>query len=190
MTSEELNNGDVDKVTSVGNSLQMSYHVCKPSRWTFENDKIRRWLMQFVRGRTLNACAGKTLLDHSPVVRNDLNLDRNADTHHDVTNIATHFKPNSFDTIIYDPPFSEYQAEEKYGGLTPSDRGEVKRQFHKLLSVNGRVIQFGYTTTCMPGKLGYTRDAVAIFNTLGPNNDILGTVDRRLNSPISDYGGQ
>jgi len=190
MATEETTDGDVRKVTPVGESLQMSYHICKPSRWTFKNDKIRRWLMQFVDGRTLNACAGKTELEHPSVVRNDLNPDRSADTHNDVVEIADYFDSASFDTIIYDPPFSDYQSEDKYDGLhisSAEDRAKVKRQFHDLLKPAGRVIQFGYTTTCMPGELGYSREAVAIFNTLGMMHDVLGTVDRRLNGDVRSF---
>ncbi|AFH22461.1 hypothetical protein OSG_eHP27_00045 [environmental Halophage eHP-27] len=187
MATSETTEDDVRKVTAIGESLQMSYHVCKPSRWTFENDKVRRWLMQFVSGDTLNACAGKTHLPHDTVTRNDLNPERDTDTHHDVVEIANHFPPNSFDTIVYDPPFSENQAQEKYDGIHSRDDATAKRQFHELLRPGGRVIQFRYTTTCMPGELGYSREAVAIFNTLGPMHDILGTVDRRLNGDVRDY---
>jgi len=60
----------------------------------------------------------------------------------------------------------------------------AKRQFDLLLRPGGRVIQFGFTTTCMPieieregGTVRYRREAVAIFNTLGRMNDYLGTMD-------------
>jgi hypothetical protein len=58
--------------------------------------------------------------------------------------------------------------------------------FHQLLKPGGKVIQFGYTTTNMPGQLGYSREAIAVFNTLGPMHDILGTVDRRLNANVQN----
>ena len=181
---------DVRKVTTVGESLTMSYYVCQPGRWTFQSDKIRGWLQRHLRGSVLNACAGKSFLDHDDVIRNDLDSDRAADTHHDVREIAAHFEAGSFDTIVYDPPFNDRQAVEKYDGQTIGPKGDAqaKRQFHQLLRPGGRVVQFGYSSTCMPGELGYSREAVAVFNAVGPatRNDVLGVVDRRLNGDITE----
>jgi len=179
---------DVEKVTTVGDSITFDYYVTKPSRWTFEDDKIRGWLLTHLDGRVLNACAGKTKLNHSgEIVRNDLSPDRDADSHVNVAELSNEYKPNSFDRIIYDPPFSIGQSEDKYNSIHVKDESKAKREFDWLLKPNGKVIQFGYTTTCMPGELGYSREAVAVFNTLGPRNDILGTVDRKLNSNLNNY---
>ena len=62
------------------------------------------------------------------------------------------------------------------------------RQFDKILSGGGIVIQMGFTTTCMPGSMDYQRKEVAIFNTLGRMNDWLGTVDRRMSNDLGQYG--
>lgn len=187
-TPLERGDGDVSKVTTVGDGISVDYFVTKPTRWTFEDDKIRGWLLTQLDGRVLNACAGKTKLNYSgEIVRNDLNPDRDVDYNVDVAEIAEHLDHCSFDTIIYDPPFSLGQSEDKYDSIHVEAESQAKREFHKLLKPNGKVVQFGYTTTCMPGELGYSREAIAIFNTLGPRNDILGTVDRKLNSDIEQW---
>lgn len=168
--------------------IEMSYWTVQPNRWTFESDKIRRWVEQRVHGRVLNACAGKTELEHGDeVVRNDIDEQRDADLHVDVCEIADHFDRCSFDTIVYDPPFSQYQASRSYDGQNVGDAALAKRQFHELLRPGGRVVQFGFTTTNMPLALGYERDAVAIFNTLGQMNDYLASVDRKLNDDVRRY---
>ena len=160
--------------------LRLSYETVSPNRWTFQSDKIREWVEARIRGRTLNACAGKTKLsnDHE-IVRNDIDEDRDADIHVDVCEIADHFKPESFGTIVYDPPFSQNQASRSYDGKNVGDDALAKRQFHKLLAPGGRVIQFGYTTTCMPMSLGYERREVAVWNTLGRMNDYLSVIDKK-----------
>jgi len=190
MPDIESTDDGVRKVTAVGESLTMSYFVTKPSRWTFEDDKIRQWLYRHLDGRVLNACAGKTQLEHNDeIIRNDINPERSADTHYDVCEIGSHFPAGSFRTIVFDPPFNAAQADEKYDGFNIANAekmAKVKRQFHELLKPGGKVIQFGYTTTCIPGELGYSREAVAVFNTLGNQYDYLGTVDRRLNGAISE----
>ena len=63
--------------------------------------------------------------------------------------------------------------------LTDGDDALAKQQFHALLRPGGRVIQFGYTTTCMPNEFGYHRCSVAVWNTLGRMNDYLRVVDEK-----------
>ena len=160
--------------------LELSYETVSPNKWTFQSDKIRRWVESLLEGRTLNACAGKTKLAHDhEIVRNDLDEDRDADMHVDVCEIADHFEPESFGTIVYDPPFSENQATRSYEGREVGNDALTKRQFDELLKPGGRVIQFGFTTTCMPMSLGYERREVAVWNTLGRMNDYLSVVDEK-----------
>jgi len=164
------------------------YYSVQPNRWTFQSDKIRQWVESHLHGRVLNACAGKTKLNHDEEIhRNDYNPDRDANTHHDVIEIADHFPVNSFDCIVFDPPFSEQQADSSYDGVQVAEIGQAMRQFDQLLDSGGTVIQMGFTTTCMPGGLDYTRQEVAIFNTLGRMNDWLGTVDKRMSSDLRSY---
>lgn len=183
--------------------IDLSYYTVQPSKWTFQSDKIRGWVTAeddgraWWRGRVLNACAGRTKLaeyvdvaasNHvTEIVRNDVDESIDADHHYDVCDIATHLDAHSFDTIVFDPPYSEYQANEHYDGQQVGRVAAAKRQFHRLLAPGGRVIQFGYTTTCMPRALRYERRAVAVFNTLGQQNDILGTVDEREHAPLSSF---
>jgi hypothetical protein len=167
------------------NDLELSYHTVSPNRWTFQSNKIRGWVEERLQGRVLNACAGKTKLAHDhEIVRNDLDEDRDADLHVDVCEIADHFDSESFGTILYDPPFSENQASRSYEledgeAVVAGNDAVAKRQFDQLLKPGGRVIQFGYTTTCMPGALDYDRREVAVWNTLGRMNDYLSVIDEK-----------
>ncbi|WP_459194702.1 SAM-dependent methyltransferase [Halosimplex sp. J119] len=165
--------------------LELSYHTVRPNKWTFQSAKIRRWVESRLQGRVLNACAGRTKLanDHE-IVRNDLDESRDADIHVDVCEIADHFEAESFHTIVYDPPFSQNQANETYDledgeAVVAGSDAVAKRQFDELLAPGGRVIQFGYTTTCMPTSLDYERLEVGVWNTLGRSNDYLSVVDKK-----------
>lgn len=113
------------------------------------------------------------------IVRNDIDEQRDADLHLDVCEIADHLEPESFDTVVYDPPFSDYQAHRSYDGQQVGNDALAKQQFDALLRPGGRVIQFGYTTTCMPNELGYRRKTAWIWNTLGRMNDYLSVVDEK-----------
>lgn len=168
--------------------IELSYYTVRPNKWTFHSRKIREWVEQRLEGRVLNACAGKTKLSHDRrIIRNDTDPDVDADIHLDVCELADHLEHEQFGTIIFDPPFSEYQASRSYEGRTVGNVALAKRQFHQLLKPGGKVIQFGFTTTCMPVELEeddgsttrYYREEAVIWNTLGQMNDYLSVVDRK-----------
>ena len=165
----------------------VKYYAVQPNRWTFESDKIRAWVESHLTGDVLNACAGKTKLNHDSIHRNDINPDRDADTHIDVLELTDHFEPNSFDVVVYDPPFSQAQADSTYDGISVSDEGRAMREFDQLLRAGGKVVKMGFSTTCMPGELDYVRKEVAIFNTLGRMNDWLGVVDQRMCNDLRQW---
>lgn len=169
-------------------SIEMQYKRVQSNKWTFQSDKIREWVEKWLRGRVLNACCGKTRLQHGgEVVRNDIDTDIDADYHVDAANLDSVLSRCSFDTVVFDPPFSVYQANHTYNGETTGYDTSMKKVFDKLLRGNGRVIQFGYTTTCMPVS-NYERKAVCVFNTLGRMNDWLAVVDERVDSDLSKWG--
>lgn len=194
----QLHEGVAAKKQGRRDDIDLSYWTVRSNRWTFQNRKVRRWCQSWLKGRVLNACAGKTKLpggfDVDEIVRNDINEDLDADHHVDVCEIADHLAAESFDTIIFDPPFSTYQAQRSYDGREVGDSALAKNQFHQLLRPGGRVVQFGYTTTCMPMELDYRRLAVAVFNTFGQMNDVLGVVDRKPadadGTLVADVGGE
>lgn len=185
--SDDLDGGLYQKTKGVDakkegrrDDIDLSYWTVQPNRWTFQSKKIRRWVEQRLQGRVLNACAGKTKLAHDgEIVRNDIDEHRDADLHVDVCEIADHFEPESFDAVVYDPPFSQYQSNRSYDGAEVGDDALAKQQFDALLRPGGLVIQFGYSTTCMPMELGYERQDVAVWNTLGRMNDYLSVVDSK-----------
>jgi len=164
------------------------YYCVQPNRWTFSSDKIRGEVESALEGRVLNACAGKTKLQHQDeIIRNDLNPDRDADYHVDVCDISDKIGADSVDTVVYDPPFSTEQAGSSYDGVNVAHEGQAMREIDTVLRPGGRVIKFGFSTTTMPGELDYTRELVVIFNTLGRMNDWLMTVDKRQNHSLSQY---
>jgi hypothetical protein len=186
------------------------------SRWTFEDDTIREWVeRQFAPGdRILNACAGETRLTPPPggdIVRNDKSSDRPADLHVDVAELAAHFDENTFDVVVFDPPWSLYQSNLRYDGVhvtkndaetmvdltalpfeTPSaeEKSQIgharlaKENFDWLLRPHGRVVQLTFHGTAMPARLGYDRQERVIFDPIGEAKAVIGSVDR--NQPEGD----
>jgi len=157
--------------------LEASFHDVRGSRWTFEDDPVREWTLQQCQGCVLNACAGHTRLEYSgDVVRNDLDEDAPADTHLDVHELSDEFGAESFDTIVFDPPWSGFQADDKYQGGDVNWTRELKEGFDTMLRPRGRIIQLGYSASAMPRDLGYRRDTVAVFAPYGRRKAFLGVV--------------
>ena len=158
------------------------------SRWTFEYTPARSFVEERIEGRILNACAGKTELNHTgEVVRNDLNPDRDADTRHDVANIADHFESQSFDWIVFDPPFDEKQAETKYDGLHAGDVYAALTDFNTLVRDGGGVICFGWSSWGMRSFPAFERAETVLFQRGPIHRDVIATVDRRTTATLGGF---
>jgi len=170
-------------------------------RWTFEDKTIRNWVVGHMDGRVLNACAGKTELPHDDtVVTNDVDETIQTDYSVDVVELAALLEPESFDTIVFDPPWTMYQANMRYDGRhvtkdeisidvseLPQVVGRDKKQvgharlakdgFDYLLKPGGKVIQLSYSGCCMPSRLQYQQLERVMFDPLGEGKTLIGSVD-------------
>ena len=184
------------------------------SKWTFTSPPMRKWVESHLEGRVLNACAGKTHLRHScEIVRNDLDEKIEANTHLDVAELAGQYPAESFDTIVYDPPWSNYQANLRYegrhvtktadgfltkinlddlpisieGGREKQQLGHArlaKEGFAYLLKPGGHVIELTFHGTCMPSRLGFKRRERVIFDPLGEGKSVIGSVDQKVQTRL------
>lgn len=158
----------------------LSYWTVQPNGETFSATKIKDWVEQNLTGRVLNACAGETRLNHgNEIIQNDIDPGRDADLHHDVTDLDEVLETASIDTVVYDPPYSENQARETYGIDGLPDPKAVASTFDSLLKEEGTIIQWGFSTTPLPLFEGYTTDGVAIWNLLGRQFDWLASIVRK-----------
>jgi len=182
---------------------------------TFEMPKIRSWVEKRLEGRVLNPCCGPSKLSHShEIVYNDVDESIYADYHVDAAELAALLEPESFNTIVFDPPWSMYQANLRYDGnhVTKDDieididslpqvvkRGKqqvgharlAKDGFDYLLEPGGKVIQLSYNATCMPQRLGYDRQERWMFDPLGEGKTLIGSVDRKMQTKFNlNYGNK
>jgi len=175
---------------------------------TFEDGTIRKWVEERLTGRVLNACAGPTKLSHDvEIIRNDINKAIDAEHHVDAAELARICEPESFDTVLFDPPWSMYQANMRYDGhhvtkddvsIDPADLPQsvhrdktqvgharlAKDGFDYLLNPSGKVIQLSYNGTCMPSRLGYEREERMMFDPLGEGKTLIGSVDRKVQTKL------
>jgi hypothetical protein len=169
-------------------SVHTELYTVGGHKWTFEDKATRTWVEERLSGRVLNACAGETALRYDgTIVRNDVNTDRPADYHLKVRDLPDELGTDRFDTIVYDPPWSVFQSNEEYEGEMVGENRIMAEALHEMLREGGTVIGFGYRSTVMPADLGYKRQEVAIFNTIGRTKDYFGVVDKRMNASITGY---
>lgn len=151
------------------------------SPWTFEVPQIRELVEWWLRGEVLNACAGKTKLDHDgAVVRNDIDESRDVDTHYDVRDLDEHFDLDRFDTVVFDPPYTKEMAERHYDGNHIGRTWEPRGAIANVTAPGGHVLTFGYNSDGLEGWDGWERVATYYIRT--PNwsgNDIALSVDRK-----------
>jgi len=75
----EMHRQDVDSIVSNG-GRDPDGSARMLSRWTFGYTPAREIVQEYLSGRVLNACAGRTKLNHEgEIVRNDLNPEIDAD---------------------------------------------------------------------------------------------------------------
>ena len=151
--------------------------------WTFEAPQVRRVVESYLRGRVLNACAGKTHLSHDDVHRNDLDERRDADTHHDVCSLDEYLPAESFDVVVFDPPFDGEQAAEHYDGNTVG-RGpsggiwEARDALAALTAPGGCVLSVGWNSVGLQSHRAFAREAVHLFQRV-QKPDVVLVVDRK-----------
>lgn len=159
--------------------------------WTFEAPQVRRVVEAYLSGRVLNACAGKTRLRHKGEVhRNDIDVDRDADTHHDVTELDDCLEISAWDTVVFDPPFDEEQAEEHYNGHTvgrgPSGGLWAARDaLARLTAPGGRVLSIGWNSVGLGYKDQFEREAVHLFQRI-QKPDVVLVVDRKTQHTLTE----
>lgn len=187
--------------------------VPQPGKWTFETEPIMEWVRHHAEGRILNACAGETPLTWAEsVVSNDINPERKAHLHVDVAELPIHLERESFDTVIFDPPWTLYQANLRYDGhrlrdpanedheidaealpIEVPDQEQVgharlaKEGFDYLLKPGGVIIELSYSGSCMPARLNYVREERVVFDPPGELRSVIGSVDRKLQQSLTRW---
>jgi len=169
-------------------SPEFEYIEAPPTKWTFQPDCVRKYVQNQLDGRVLNLFAGETKLRHNgEIVRNDLDEERDADTHIDATQARKHFEDASFDTVILDPPYNVRKAREKYEGEYMGAFKRVKNQVQHLVKPGGKTLCWGYDSTGMSKRRGFEKEAVALLNHKGDHNDTICVVERKVNQSLGGY---
>jgi hypothetical protein len=149
-------------------------------KWTFQTKMIRDVVEGAIEGRVFNACAGKTELTHAgEVVRNDANPERDAEMHVDVCEIDEHLSPESFDSVVFDPPFDQAQADEHYESMHARQLAPARRKLAELVRPGGVFVELGWNMHSPHAFDGWKREAVHLYDRGPTLQPVFLTVDRR-----------
>tara|TARA_B100000459_G_scaffold124861_1_gene77521 strand:+ start:681 stop:1211 length:531 start_codon:yes stop_codon:yes gene_type:complete len=122
-------------------------------------------------------------------VTNDLNPNTKASINLDAETFIKNTKSNVANLILFDPPFSGRQAQDKYGSdnLYASDSGKISRitnEFQRVLKPGGYVIKLGYNSTKIK-NLEIVE--MVIVNFGGSRNDVIISVHKKMNQTLGDF---
>jgi hypothetical protein len=144
-----------------------------PRAWTFQMPKLRSWVESRIEGHTLNMFGGVTKLT-GDIVTNEINPDLTADLRKDAYDLTQwQDLAQSFDTVVFDPPYSAFQAVRTYGGKRAQEVTHARDVVEYVLKPGGRVISLGFNSTGMSNSRGFTKEALLLVNCGGSHNDYI-----------------
>jgi len=107
---------------------------------------------------------------------NDMNEETHAFNHMDALEWLKTLDSNKFDLVLFDPPFSEVQADRKYGEATniytiPGYVPACMKEIQRILKPGGWFLKFGYNTNSSHSDFEIKRVWNVHFG--GNKNDVL-----------------
>ena len=156
-------------------------HIKVPlHRMTFSVEPIRKWVISWCRGRTLNLFAGETILPGVKETRNDIRHNMTAEYHQDALEFIAAWKGKPFHTVILDPPYSYRKSMEMYDGAIQSPFNVLKNRLLTIITKKARVITFGYHSVVMGRSRGFQRVAILLMSHGGAIHDTIAVVEKRI----------
>lgn len=178
-STDQSNGYDIELVPIGGRNADGSPAAI--SKWTFETDLVRNRVCDYLSGRVLNACAGKTELPHPNIVRNDINGEMpNLDSQQDVATLRECYQDGAFDAVVFDPPFDLTQAETHYEGIHVSDITAARDELAELVAPGGVLIEFGWSSHSVSSWRGWEPEQMWLFQRSPTVPDVFATVDRKI----------
>lgn len=163
-------------------------------RYTFEAPKIRAWVEEKCRDKTvLNLFAGPTRLSDCTEISNDLDNFTKPEKGETPKPIITTYHMDALDCVkmlvaqglkvqrvVIDPPYSYRKSMEMYNGNRNSRFKQICDVIPDLLTSDGLVITFGYHSRVMSGKRGFQTREICLISHGGAQRDTFVAVEGKL----------
>lgn len=189
---KNLSNSIEFKKTQEGSSkegeIKIERQWAMPSKWTFTIFPIKKLLKEEVVGSMwVDPFAGR----YSPAnIKNDLNPSSNAETYLDALEFLKSLPSESFNGVLFDPPYSITQARECYEGfgmekleIKPTSMqywAECRNEISRILKRGGKAICCGWTSQGLGKNRGFQMQRILMVPHGGSRNDTIVTVEFKL----------
>lgn len=122
---------------------------------------------------------------------NDIDITTDAHHHMDALDYLKGWENDAADLVLFDPPFSQRQAVEKYGAHTNlyTDGKYVSgcmAEIERVLVPGGLLLKLGYNSTRHCGTFDLVKMWVVNFG--GNRNDVIVTLWRKGNHTLREWG--
>ena len=157
-----------------------------PNSRTFSIKPIRELIQKYANGYTIDPFAAGNRLAN---VTNDIDPQYDTDFHMDATDFLNLFKPDSVDTVLYDPPYSHRQGAECYKalGITVNKQttqasywSRQKEAIGRIVKKGGIVITCGWNSGGIGKKYGFEIIEILLVAHGGWHNDTIVTVEKKV----------
>jgi len=121
---------------------------------------------------------------------NDLNPDIPAGSHIDALEFLKGFSDNSLDGVLYDRPYSSYQANQMYEGIGADMAHNntwltnIRKEIARTIKPGGLCLTFCWNTQGIGTKNGFEIEHIYIINHGDFRNDTLVTVERKIQETL------
>ena len=125
--------------------------------------------------------------------RNDINpeyLEKNyTNSCMDALEFAETFTTNSIDLILFDPPFSDRQSNEKYGTsnlyTNPAYISQIGAEMFRILRPGGFIVKAGYNSNPPSPTMRLSRVILSRYH--GCRNDVIFTVWQKVDMSLYEF---
>lgn len=157
-----------------------------PNKWTFTIYPIKNLLKNLTNDYSnwVDPFAGM----NSPCgLTNDIRKDMPTNFHLCALEFLKSLPSNSFDGVLYDPPYSLTQAKECYEGagmknLSGSMKwwADIKNEIARILKKNGIAVCFGWSSNGIGINRGFKMYEILLVPHGGSKNDTIVTLEKKI----------
>ena len=121
---------------------------------------------------------------------NDLNPKCPTEYHLDALDFLKLFIDNSLDGVLYDRPYSSYQANLMYEGIGADKAhnntwlSNIRKEIARIIKPAGICITFCWNTQGLGKKLGFEIEHIYLINHGDFRNDTIVTVERKIQETL------
>lgn len=142
--------------------------------------KVKSIVQRRLTGKVLNLFAGKNKLDYKDIIYVDSSSEFDPDYNMNAKDYLLMVKKETFDTIIYDPPWNERKSKELYNGRYIGQFTKMKNNIISILKARGKVISLGYEISNFGKIRGMQLEELVVVNPFGEIRPYFISIERKI----------